>query len=131
IIEHLNDLFRIVHSTNFKTSVRALQLLFRLSEQRSEIDDRYYNALYKKLSEPEWKNSKMLSTFLNLIFKSMLKDSMEARIRAFIKRLLQLCLFNDVPFICGILLLISEIVKRHSNGQTLLLFSQKSSFINE
>ncbi len=34
IIEHLNDLFRIVHSTNFKTSVRALQLLFRLAEQR-------------------------------------------------------------------------------------------------
>lgn len=34
IVEHLNDLFRIVHATNFKTSVRALQLLFRLSEQR-------------------------------------------------------------------------------------------------
>ncbi|UJR23294.1 hypothetical protein I4U23_026310 [Adineta vaga] len=127
IIEHLNDLFRIVHSTNFKTSVRALQLLFRLAEQRSEIDDRYYNALYKKLSEPEWKNSKMLSTFLNLIFKSMLKDSMESRIRAFMKRLLQLCLFNDVPFICGILLLISELVKRHPNGSRLLLFSQKTN----
>ena len=94
---------------------------------RSEIDDRYYNALYKKLSEPEWKNSKMLSTFLNLIFKSMLKDSMESRIRAFMKRLLQLCLFNDVPFICGILLLISELVKRHPNGSRLLLFSQKTN----
>jgi len=81
IVEHLNDLFRIVHATNFKTSVRALQLLFRISEQRSEIDDRFYNALYKKLSEPEWKNSKMLSTFLNLVFKSLLKDSMESRIR--------------------------------------------------
>ena len=34
ILEHLNDLFRIVHSTNFKTSVRALQLLFRIAEQR-------------------------------------------------------------------------------------------------
>ncbi|CAF1034603.1 unnamed protein product [Rotaria sp. Silwood1] len=130
IIEHLNDLFRIVHSTNFKTSVRALQLLFRIVEQRSEIDERYYNALYKKLSEPEWKNSKMLSTFLNLIFKSMLKDSMESRIRAFIKRLLQLCLFNDVPFICGILLLISEIVKRHASGQRLLLFSQKTNLLS-
>ncbi|CAF2854522.1 unnamed protein product [Rotaria sp. Silwood2] len=130
IIEHLNDLFRIVHSTNFKTSVRALQLIFRIVEQRSEIDERYYNALYKKLSEPEWKNSKMLSTFLNLIFKSMLKDAMEPRIRAFIKRLLQLCLFNDVPFICGILLLISEIVKRHASGQHLLLFSQKANVLS-
>jgi len=127
ILEHLNDLFRIVHCTNFKTSVRALQLLFRIAEQRSEIDDRFYNALYKKLSEPEWKNSKMLSTFLNLIFKSMLKDVMEARIRAFVKRLLQLCLFNDVPFTCGILLLISELVKRHSTGQRLLIFSQKAN----
>ncbi|CAF4515606.1 unnamed protein product, partial [Rotaria sp. Silwood2] len=130
IIEHLNDLFRIVHSTNFKTSVRALQLIFRIVEQRSEIDERYYNALYKKLSEPEWKNSKMLSTFLNLIFKSMLKDAMEPRIRAFIKRLLQLCLFNDVPFIFGILLLISEIVKRHASGQHLLLFSQKANVLS-
>lgn len=33
-MEHLNDLFRIVHSTNFKTSVRALQLLFNIAEQR-------------------------------------------------------------------------------------------------
>ncbi|CAF3169610.1 unnamed protein product [Rotaria socialis] len=130
IMEHLNDLFRIVHSTNFKTSVRALQLLFRIAEQRSEIDERYFNALYKKLSEPEWKNFKMLSTFLNLIFKSMLKDTMEPRIRAFIKRLLQLCLFNDVPFICGILLLISEVVKRHPSGQRLLLFSQKPNILS-
>jgi ribosome biogenesis protein MAK21 len=48
--------------------------------------------------------------------------------QGFIKRLLQLCLFNDIPFICGILLLISELVKRHPNGARLLLFSQKPSF---
>jgi hypothetical protein len=41
------------------------------------------------------------------------------------KRLLQLCLFNDIPFTCGILLLISELVKRHPNGERLLLFTQK------
>ncbi|CAF1631221.1 unnamed protein product, partial [Didymodactylos carnosus] len=34
ILEHLNDLFRIVHSKNFNTSVRALQLLFKISEQK-------------------------------------------------------------------------------------------------
>ncbi len=45
--------------------------------------------------------------------------------QGFIKRLLQLCLFNDIPFICGILLLISELVKRHASGARLLLFSQK------
>ena len=48
--------------------------------------------------------------------------------QGFVKRLLQLCLFNDVPFICGILLLISELVKRHPNGSHLLLFSQKPPF---
>jgi ribosome biogenesis protein MAK21 len=47
--------------------------------------------------------------------------------QGFIKRLLQLCLFNDVPFTCGILLLISEIVKRHGNGSHLLVFSQRAS----
>ncbi len=34
-------------------------------------------------------------------------------------------MFNDVPFICGILLLISELVQRHVIGARLLLFSQK------
>ena len=57
----------------------------------------------------------------------MLKDVMESRIRAFSKRLLQLCLFNDVPFVCGMLLLLSELVKRHSSGQRLFLFAQKSN----
>lgn len=41
--------------------------------------------------------------------------------------MLQLCLFNDVPFTCGILLLISELAKRHPTGQRLLLFSQKAT----
>ncbi len=50
--------------------------------------------------------------------------------QAFIKRLLQLCLFNDIPFICGILLLISELVKRHVNGSRLLVFSQKANLIS-
>ncbi len=45
--------------------------------------------------------------------------------------MLQLCLFNDIPFICGILLLISELVKRHPNGQRLLLFTQKPNSIEK
>ena len=76
VFEHCNYSFVLPNkgkSISFKMEI--------LIGFRSEIDDRYYNALYKKLSEPEWKNSKMLSTFLNLIFKSLLKDSMESRIR--------------------------------------------------
>ncbi|CAF1268772.1 unnamed protein product, partial [Didymodactylos carnosus] len=94
----------------------------------SEIDDRYYNCLYKKLSEPEWKSSKMLSLFLNLLYKSLMKDTMEMRIKSFLKRLLQICLFNDVPFICGILLLISEVLKKHQLGYQLLNYTQRPNF---
>ena len=66
-----------------------------------------------------------VSNFCKCYFSFLTNQSL--CFQAFIKRLLQLCLFNDVPFICGILLLISEIVKRHASGQRLLLFSQNAN----
>jgi hypothetical protein len=79
VFEHYNYFFVLLNKGEFE--FLKSKIFLSLDCFRPEIDDRYYNALYKKLSEPEWKNSKMLSTFLNLIFKSLLKDSMESRIR--------------------------------------------------
>jgi hypothetical protein len=86
VFEHYNYFFVLLN--NGKIWILKKVNIFISNLFRSEIDDRYYNALYKKLSEPELKNTKMLSTFLNLIFKSLLKDSMESRIRVCFRNLL-------------------------------------------
>lgn len=49
--------------------------------------------------------------FLNLIYKSLKADVVLRRVRAFIKRLLQVVCGQMPPFVCGALFLVSEILK--------------------
>ena len=73
------------------------------------ISDRYYVALYRKLGDPELKRSARQSMFLNLLFKSMKKDTCQRRVFAFIKRLLQVCSYQPPTFVCAALILLSEV----------------------
>jgi len=50
--------------------------------------------------------------YLNLLYKSLKEDNSLVRIKSFIKRILQICTFHKVPFICGSLYLVSEIIKQ-------------------
>ena len=47
--------------------------------------------------------------FLNLLFKSVKSDPEINRVKAFLKRILQICSTHSPPFICGCLFLISEV----------------------
>ncbi len=47
--------------------------------------------------------------FLNLLFKSVKSDPEINRVKAFLKRILQICSAHSPPFICGCLFLISEV----------------------
>ena len=47
--------------------------------------------------------------FLNLLFKSVKSDPEVNRVKAFLKRILQICSAHAPPFICGCLFLISEV----------------------
>lgn len=49
--------------------------------------------------------------YLNLLYKSLKEDTSLTRTKSFIKRIIQVCTFHKVPFICGALYLISEILK--------------------
>ena len=75
------------------------------------VSDRYYTALYKKMTDPALKHSSKQNMFLNLLFKSMKKDMSERRNQAFIKRLLQICSYQHPPFVCAALYLMSEVLK--------------------
>ncbi|XP_032661057.1 CCAAT/enhancer-binding protein zeta isoform X3 [Chelonoidis abingdonii] len=109
--EQMNTLFKVVHLVNFSTSVQALMLLFQVMDSHQTVSDRYYAALYKKLLDPGLAACSKQSMFLNLVYKSVKADVVLRRVKAFVKRLLQVTCGHMPPFICGALYLVSEILK--------------------
>ncbi|KAJ8309042.1 hypothetical protein KUTeg_013916 [Tegillarca granosa] len=105
----MDTLYKIVHIVNFNTSIQALMLLYQVMDSSESVSDRYYTALYKKMADPALKSSAKQAMFLNLLFKSMRKDLSERRIKAFIKRLLQICSYQTPQFTCGALVLLGEV----------------------
>ncbi|NWH69484.1 CEBPZ protein, partial [Piaya cayana] len=109
--EQMDTLFKVLHLVNFGTSVQALMLLFQVMDSEQTVSDRYYAALYKKLLDPALATCSKPSMFLNLIYKSLKADVVLRRVKAFVKRLLQVTCGQMPPFICGTLYLLSELLK--------------------
>ncbi|KAM6208020.1 CCAAT/enhancer-binding protein zeta [Sarcoramphus papa] len=109
--EQMDTLFKVLHVVNFGTSVQALMLLFQVMDSQQTVSDRYYAALYKKLLDPALATCSKPSMFLNLVYKSLKADVVLRRVKAFVKRLLQVTCGQMPPFICGTLYLLSELLK--------------------
>ncbi|XP_045405364.1 CCAAT/enhancer-binding protein zeta [Lemur catta] len=109
--EQVDTLFKVLHIVNFNTSVQALMLLFQVMNSQQTISDRYYTALYRKMLDPGLMMCSKQAMFLNLIYKSLKADIALRRVKAFVKRLLQVTCEQMPPFICGALYLVSEILK--------------------
>lgn len=58
--------------------------------------------------------------FLNLLYKSLKADIVLRRVKAFIKRLLQVCCEQNPTFACGALFLVSEVMKAKPGLKLLL-----------
>ncbi len=115
IDKNLNTLFKLVHVTSFNVSIQALMLLNQVIESREDMVNRYFNALYRRMFDLEWRNTAKQTYFLNLLYNSLIKDESLPRIKAFVKRLLQICFSQNVPFVCGSFMLISELLKVKKN----------------
>ncbi|XP_059686855.1 CCAAT/enhancer-binding protein zeta isoform X2 [Gavia stellata] len=109
--EQMDTLFKVLHLVNFGTSVQALMLLFQVMDSQQTVSDRYYAALYRKLLDPALATCSKPSMFLNLVYKSLKADVVLRRVKAFVKRLLQVTCGQMPPFICGTLYLLSELLK--------------------
>ncbi|XP_007896659.2 CCAAT/enhancer-binding protein zeta [Callorhinchus milii] len=120
IMEQLDTLFKVVHVVNFSTSVQALMLLFQVMDSQQAISDRYYVVLYRKLLDPGLAQCSKQAMFLNLLYKSLKSDVVLRRIKAFVKRILQVTCGQPPPFICGALYLVSEILKQKPGLKVLL-----------
>ncbi|PZC72514.1 hypothetical protein B5X24_HaOG211082 [Helicoverpa armigera] len=73
--------------------------------------DRYYTALYRKLTNAEIFNTTHSALLFSLIYKSLKRDTNIPRVTSFIKRLLQLCCYMTPAQACGMLFLISQVLK--------------------
>ncbi|KAL6095491.1 cebpz [Pungitius sinensis] len=119
--EQLDTLFKVVHLVKFNTAVQALMLLFQVMDSQQSVSDRYYVALYRKLMDPGLSSSSRQSMFLNLLYKSLKADIVLRRVKAFVKRLLQVSAEQSASFACGALFLVSEVMKAKPGLKTLLL----------
>ncbi|XP_054616874.1 CCAAT/enhancer-binding protein zeta [Dunckerocampus dactyliophorus] len=118
--EQMDTLFKVVHLVKFNTAVQALMLLFQVMDAQQSVSDRYYTALYRKLLDTGLSTSSRQNMFLNLLYKSLKADIVLRRIKAFIKRLLQVSAEQGAHFACGALFLVSEVMKAKPALKTLL-----------
>ncbi|KAH9998073.1 CBF-domain-containing protein [Xylariaceae sp. FL0662B] len=117
---HLDTLFRITHSSNFNTSIQALMLIQQFSANRSLATERFYRTLYESLLDPRLITSSKQTLYLNLLYRSLKADLDVRRVKAFVKRMLQILNLHQPPFICGIIYLIIDLCTTFPDLKTLL-----------
>lgn len=118
--KHLDTLFRITHSSNFNTSIQALMLIQQLSTSKQLAVDRFYRTLYESLLDPRLITSSKHALYLNLLFRAMKNDVDVRRVKAFVKRLIQVLSLHQPSFACGILFLIAELQTTFPDLRTML-----------
>lgn len=131
--EHIDSLYRVVHTATPAASTQALMLLFHLvvgsndkrdsngssvTETESGRQDRFYRALFVVLSKPSLvSHGKHLTMFFNLLYKAMKYDPDSNRVNACAKRLMSTVVHSNAATIAGSLFLLNEIAKTHSGLQ--------------
>ena len=132
--EHVDALYRVVHTAAPTACTQALMLLFHLAVGTNDVDDeenpheeiepesvdtdtrkdRFYRALYATLSKPSLvSQGKHLTMYFNLLYKAMKFDTDSNRVIAFAKRLMCTVLHCNSPPIAGSIFLLNEISKTH------------------
>lgn len=106
---HLEILYKITHTAFINTAIQALSLIFTISLSRQFAADRFYRTLYESLLDTRLLTTSKQTMYLNLLFKAIRADTDLKRIKAFVKRMLQISGHHQPPFICGVLYLLSQV----------------------
>lgn len=117
---HLDTLFRITHSSNFNTSIQALILIQQIAASKHLAVDRFYRTLYESLLDSRLMTSSKQTLYLNLLYRALKDDVDVRRVKAFVKRMLQVVNLHQPSFICGILYLVAELEGTFPDLKTLL-----------
>ena len=89
--DNLQTFYKLIHFVNQNTSIQALLLIFNIIDvnQSGLLTDRFYSVLYRHLLDIQLDTCSRKAMFLNLVYRAMKKDPILKRIKAFVKRLLQ------------------------------------------
>ncbi|XP_034837620.1 CCAAT/enhancer-binding protein zeta [Maniola hyperantus] len=128
---HVDAIHKLVHLASLNVAIHALALLYHISDASKGTSDRYYTALYRKLTNAEIFNTTHSALLFSLIYKSLKQDSNIDRVTAFIKRLLQLCCYMSPAQACGMLFLISQVLKNSDKKDALKLVWSKNELKEE
>ena len=109
--DKMDTLYRTVHSSNFNTSVQALILIQQVSNVKQLSAERFYRTLYESILDPRLLSSSKQVLYLNLLYRSLINDINIKRVKAFVKRLLQVITLHEPSFTCSALFLVSELIK--------------------
>ncbi|KIX04299.1 uncharacterized protein Z518_05166 [Rhinocladiella mackenziei CBS 650.93] len=107
--DHLGTLFKVTHSSNFNTSIQAMSLIQQLSTTHKASNDRFYRVLYESMLDPRLIIASKQQMYLNLLHRALKADLNVKRVKAFVKRLVQILSLHEPPFICGACFLIQDL----------------------
>ena len=128
--KHIDTLFLITHTSTFNISLQALMLILQVittfvantpSSSTSDANkfsaalaDRFYRTLYESLLDPRLSKSNKQAMYLNLLFKAMKHDTNLDRVKAFVRRFVQVLTAGvggagGPEFVAGGLYLLGEV----------------------
>lgn len=99
----------MTHASTFNAAIQALSLIFTISLVKQNVSDRFYRTLYESLLDPRISHSSKQSMYLNLLFKAIRADTDTRRVKAYVKRMVQIAARNQPAFISGIFFLLSQL----------------------
>jgi ribosome biogenesis protein MAK21 len=95
-------------------------LIQQISATKHFSADRFYRTLYESLLDPRLITTSKHILYLNLLYRALKADTSIRRVKAFVKRLLQIINLHEPPFICGVLYLIKELIGTFPSIKTML-----------
>lgn len=107
--KHLEVLFKITHTGTFNAAIQALSLIFSITLAKQIAVDRFYRLLYESMLDPRLITTSKQAMYLNLLFKAIRADADLERVKAFVKRMIQIAGYHQPPFICGIFFILSQV----------------------
>lgn len=129
--ENLNQLFKLSHESGLKIRIQSLVLIFQFLKASDSLNDRFYRVLYELLFDPNVKTSTDLQLVFDLTLNALKQDFSIVRIEAFIKRLLQVAVSAEPPFIITSLLFISKMIQFHPGTLALFQFKEKTASVEK